>query len=253
MKRALLVLLLLTRAANADDAQDACMSQADRGQSLRDEGKLIEARDLFLSCARDPCASVIAKQCATWLQGIDAQMPTVAFRAKGGDGKDIVTVRVLVDGQARIESLDGHPVAINPGVHTFVYQHDRDPDVRDTVVVRAGEKNRPIDIQFATAAKVEAPPPRPEPKPRSFRFPLGAGIALGVGAAGFVTMGVLAGVASDDANHLRGTCAPQCDPSKVDDVHTKVIAANIALGAGIAALGIAALWLILANASKSRF
>ena len=252
MKVAALALLLFAPTASADDAQDACMAQADRGQSLRDESKLIEAREQFLSCARDPCASVISKQCATWLQAVDAQMPTVAFRARGADGKDISLVRVLVDGRPRVESLDGHPIAINPGVHSFVYQHAGSPDVEDTVVIRAGEKNRPLDVRFATpAAAVERPPPRPEPKARAFRVPWLAAASLGAATGLFFTTGIIVASASSDAAYLRKTCAPDCPLSSVDGVRNLIAVANVTLVMAIAWLGVGALSLILANTSSS--
>lgn len=253
MKRALVSTMFVARVAHADDAQDACMTQADRGQQLRDQSHLIEARAQFIACAREPCASVIAKQCATWLQGVDAQLPTVAFRARGADGKDIVAVRVLVDGKQVARSLDGHPIAIDPGVHTFTYQHDGDADVQEIVLVRAGEKNRPIDIQLA-GTKPSAPPPvTPEPQAsKPFRVPLGAALSLAGAGAAVVVMGVFVGVASDDVSRMRRTCAPRCSPSDVDDVRVKIAGANVAATVGIVAAAVATVWIIFANTGSRR-
>jgi hypothetical protein len=245
-----LSLSLFSPLAHAEDAQDACVAQADHGQSLRDQGKLIQAREQFLLCARDPCATMITKQCATWLQKVDDEIPTVAFRAKGGDGKDIVDVHVLSDGKEIKASIDGQPIAIDPGVHAFLYRHAGDDDLQETVVIRAGEKNRPVDIQFASKT-IEPPPPPTAPAPRRFRVPLGTWVSVGVGVSAFLGMGLLAVGAANDASHLRMTCAPTCTTSQVDGVRTTIVAANVALGVGIAALGVAALWLILANTIPS--
>ena len=76
-------------------------------------------------------------------------------------------------------------------------------------------------------------------------------MSIGVGVVGFAAMGVLIGVAGGDLNQLRTTCAPQCDPSDVDAVHTKLVVADVALGVGIAGVAVAAIALIVANTGHS--
>jgi hypothetical protein len=46
--------------------------------------------------------------------------------------------------------------------------------------------------------------------------------------------------ARGDADRLRTTCAPACDPGDVDAVRAKQIGANVALGVGVLAAGAAA-------------
>jgi hypothetical protein len=45
-----------------------------------------------------------------------------------------------------------------------------------------------------------------------------------------------------DADHLRSTCVPACQPSDVDAVHTKLVIADVALGVGIVS-AVAATWI----------
>lgn len=251
MKRAIVLLLLASTNAFAQDDKDACVAAADRGQQLRDEAKLIEAREAFLVCAREPCSAVITKTCSQWLREVEGQIPTIAIRARDANGKDVADVTVVIDGTERTSMLDGQPMAVNPGVHAVVYKHAGTPDVSETLVIRVSEKNRPIDVVFQPKSEpLREPPPAVEER-HPFRVPASAWISAGIGVAGFGVMAVLAGLASNDASSLRKTCAPDCMPGQVDDVRTKIIGANIALGVGIAGLAAGVLFTIVANVSGS--
>ncbi len=242
-------ILSLSPSARADDV-DACVEGADKAQQLRDQAKLVEARDQLIACAAASCPTAVAKQCAKWLREVDEAIPSVALRVRSSSGSDVADAEVTLDGAARPGALEGKPIKLDPGSHEFTFKRG-DETAESTIVVRAGEKNRPVDVTLvAPVVAIVAPPPPPVVAPEEragFRFPWPAGVFLGVAVAGFVGTAALVAVASSDAGNLRQTCAPDCATSDVDAAHTKLIAANVTLGVGIGSLALAAIFLIAAN------
>ena len=243
MRRALAVgaLLLAAGAARADD-RAACVAAADRGQTLRDQGKLSSARTEFLDCARAGCPRIVSSHCTEWLAGIAKEMPTVTFRALDPSGKELIDVSVYVDSHERLGTLDGSSIDVDPGVHTFRFVHAGNPDVLQQAILRANEKDRVITVQFK-------PPPEQAAAEHHhpFRFPWTASLSFTVGVLSFIGMGVSVGTAANDANHLRATCAGFCAQSDVDWINTRIVIGNVAMGVGIAGISLFALSLIVAN------
>ncbi len=229
-----------------DDQRASCVQAADRGQTARDQGKLTAARVEFTDCARAACPAIVAKQCTEWLADVNLAMPTVTFRAIDEKGQETLDVTVYVDSVERKGSLDGVPIEVDPGVHTFRFVHAGVPDVLEQVIVRAKEKGRAIDVKFS-AAQAE----KPQEHHRPFRFPWTATASFVIGAGSFIAMGVLAGTAAHDANALRQTCAPMCVQADVDWINTRVLLANVAMGVGIGFMSLFALSLIVANVGGS--
>jgi hypothetical protein len=245
-----LALVLCALPARADERR-ACVEAADSGQTFRDQGKLVEARESFMTCARDACPAIVANQCTTWLNDVEREIATITFRATDASGKELVDVPVSIDGTLRLPSLDGRAIRINPGVHRVTFSHAGDPDVEQQVVVHAGEKARLVEVRIGPRS-LAIPPPTPsregEPPSKSgFRFPLFAAASLGVGAASFVTMGVLVGTTASDVDHLRATCAGSCSSSEVDSANTRIVVANVMMGVGIAAVALGAVSLVVVN------
>jgi hypothetical protein len=241
--------------ARADERR-ACVDAADSGQTLRDQGKLVEARESFVTCARDACPAIVSKQCTTWLNDIDREIATVTFRATDSSGKELVDVQVSIDGALRLQSIDGRAMRINPGVHWISFSHSGDADVEQEVVVHAGEKARLVEVRIGARSSATAPLAAPlrdgeAPPTSGFRFPLFAAVSLGVGAVSFVTMGVLVGTTASDVNHLRATCAGSCSPSDVDSANTRIVVANIMMGLGITAVATAGVSLFVVNFGHS--
>ncbi len=239
--------------AHADQV-DACVEAADRAQQLRDKGKLIDARTQLLACGASSCPGAVAKQCVRWLHEVDDELPTLSLRVRDG-AVDVTDVEVLVDDASRMKSLDGRPIPIDPGAHRLALRRNG-VTVEQSIVARAGEKNRLVDVQLTPeTSKVvivtTAPPAEITPPPvgakRGFRFPWTSGLFLGIGVASFAVTVPLVIVAGNDAQNLRQTCAPACAGSAVDDVRTKLIVANVTFGVGVAGLALSALTLVIAN------
>jgi hypothetical protein len=230
------------RAARGD-VTESCVAAYEKFQQLRQEGKLGASREQLVQCLQPGCPNVVKKDCSQWLTELDAMTPTVIVKARNAAGKDVLTVRVLVDGAVLMDSLDGKPHAIDPGVHVFRYENGGDA-MDERIVIQEGEKNRVVTAQFAPQralpAQTPTAPVAPHTPPRSATVGyalLGAGVA---GAAGFVAFAALG---QHDLSEMRkdksdGGCAPDCDQSRVDSARTKIVVADVCLGMGLVAAGL---------------
>jgi len=74
---AFLAAVLHAGQARADEKSlEACITPSERGQELRDEGKLLSARQAFMMCARAGCPPVVQRDCADWLTDVEARKAT---------------------------------------------------------------------------------------------------------------------------------------------------------------------------------
>jgi len=238
-----------------------CLAAADDGQKLRDDGKLIEARDKFLVCASRGCPSVIVKQCDEWVSEVDRDTPTVLFRVFDASGKELIDVRVLVDGEKIADSIAGQPLPLEPRAHTFRFELANGRSVEERAVMRVGEKGRVIEARFAAESTVPASAERRSPSAErrspttsnattsteGFHVPLLGWVGAGVFVAGAATTTVFALLAHGDESDLRATCAPNCAKGDRDAIQSKLLVANIGLGVGLAGLALGVATTVLAN------
>src|SRR6266516_728155 len=87
------------RGADPQSGEDRakCAEQHVSGQTLRQEGKLVEARSAFLTCSHG-CPPLIQSECITWYEELRKLVPSVIIRAKQGT-KDLFDVNLIVDGK----------------------------------------------------------------------------------------------------------------------------------------------------------
>ena len=232
--------------ALAGDERERCATAAEHGQQLRDDGKYRRARDEILVCARSACPGPIKADCGRWLAELDRDAPTVVFGAKDGDGKDVFDVRVSIDGEPIQTRLDGKPVLVDVGEHKITFVWPSGTVKEERVLVRAGEKSRPITFveRSAKPAVVPAPSPAaPTAEPSSPPSPTKGSLALPLAAAG---VGVVAfasfaffGLSGQSELADLERCKPYCTMDRVDSARTKLIIADISLGVGVVALGVA--------------
>ena len=150
-----------SRTSQADEKQ-VCLAAADSGQSLRDDGQYLIARDQFVTCARDVCPKVVHDQCVAWLHQLDETTPTVVFSAKDDRGNEVTTARVISDGKLITSTLDGKPVQLDPGAHDVRFERDPSGATTVHVVLKPGEKNHEVAATFP-AQEGELPPAATEP------------------------------------------------------------------------------------------
>lgn len=224
--------------ARADD-REQCATAADQAQQLRDEGKYRRAREQLIICARDVCPAPIKRDCLEWLSQVENTAPTVVFGAKDG-AKDLSDVKVYVDGAPVTERLDGKPVQMDLGKHVVKFEYQGQTK-EEEVIIGAGQKNRNVTVTFGGATPGPTGPTGPAaPGPSESGGSLVP--ALVVGGIGVLALGSFAifGLSGkSDVSDLEKTCKPTCKESDVDSARTKLIVADISLGVGIVALGVA--------------
>jgi hypothetical protein len=215
----------------------ACVAALDRAQSLESAQKLIEARASFVTCASDACPEAVREDCGRLLQSVDATIPSIVLAAQSG-GHDANDAKAFLDGEP--VALDGRAIAIDPGPHLARFERPGAGAIEVRVVARAGEKNRLVTGTFFAA--------RPEPKQarvEGSRVPV---IPLVIAGTGLLAIGggVMFRMQADaEAERLRGSCAPACDPAERDALSDKLVMSNVSLAFGIGALAVSAVtWLI---------
>ena len=143
------VLVLLSSGGEAHaEAKQECNAAYEQSQTLREKGKLIDARKQAVACSASTCSAYVVKECAQWLAEIDASLPTVVFTAQDPSGSDTLAVRVSVDGRIVGEKLDGKAVPIDPGEHVIRFELAGAEAVEQRVLVRQGQKNRNVAAAF---------------------------------------------------------------------------------------------------------
>jgi len=139
--------------AFADEANATkCSETYIRGQTLRNEHRLIEARETLRACVQSGCKVFVVRDCAAWLDQVQSSLPSVVPAAVDGDGNDLGQVKVSVDGKVLLERLDGRSVDVDPGPHTFVFEGPDAMRVEKQVIVAEGEKGKRIAVLFAKAS-----------------------------------------------------------------------------------------------------
>lgn len=256
-----LTLAATSSPAHADEKR-ACVAASDEAQKLRDERKLVKAREQMLLCARDACPSVIRKDCSQWLTEVEASLPSVTLSARDSGGHDIAAAHVTLDGAVLTDKLDGKAIFVDPGPHTFKFEVEGKPAVEQQTVVREGERNRAVTAQFSggEAVPVAAPPVHdntpPPNEPEHKKTPVvgyavtGIGVLALGGAAVFWLTGK--GAVSDLKNGcgvpFAGQTTGHCQQGDVDAAKTKLLVGDILAGVGIVAVGVG-VYMILTGSS----
>jgi hypothetical protein len=220
----------------------ACASGFEQAQVLRQSAKLKASRLELLKCVQAVCSRPVQEQCTRWLADIEPATPSVVIAATV-EGQDSTDVQVEMDGEPLPNALGGTAVELDPGPHVVRFTYQDYPLVEKDFVLREGEKLRKLKVSFkrATAAAPTAaalPQPAPAPAPVATHRPvpvaawaLGSVALVGVGAFAY-----LGASAQSRRTQLEQVCSPDCAESDVSSLHTRLIAADVSLGVGIAAL-----------------
>ncbi len=216
-------------------SKEACGRAYVQGQHLRAEHKLLAAREALALCALDACPQAVRPDCASWLPEVVHEIPSIAVHAQDASGAGVAEVRVSIDGTLVADKLVGLPIELDPGAHTLRFEHSDSAPIELPIVAVQGEKLRPIDVRFAAPATVPAPP-SPEVLPPSRPVPVATWVLGGAGVAAGVVSAVLWASAESEYSSLKSSCAPSCNPSQADPARTKVIAGDVTVGVGGAAL-----------------
>jgi hypothetical protein len=258
-RAALLAIALPTLVASSASAQRptpsatklACLQASDKAQQLRVAGKLLAARDTLRICVQDSCPGVVRDACAQWLNEVQASLPSIVIGAKDADGKDILDLKVSIDGKLVTEHPGGLAVAIDPGRHKMKYEKPDGVVLEEEILVGEGAKNREVEVVFPGAPKPAVATPNGSvghgPKGAS-TFNTAMGAMFGVVGAGALGAALYLDLsATSDVNALeQSSCAKtaSCSSSRVNQDQLDYDLAGVGLGVGIAAVGVAVYVLI---------
>lgn len=93
----------------------------DEGRDAEREGDLHTALELYQSCALDGCANPVRRSCEARALRLELDAPSVVPLANTADGEPLVDAEVTMDGRLLNSSLDGLAIAVEPGLHDFVF------------------------------------------------------------------------------------------------------------------------------------
>jgi hypothetical protein len=244
--------------ARADETT-TCTDASSQGQIQRDAHKFVEARNQFLVCAKQECPSVVRKDCTTWLEQVQASLPTVVPIATDEAGNSLPGVKVSMDGKVLLEKIDGRSVEVNPGTYTFTFEAPDGTKSEKQVVVAEGEKDKRVTATIAKpgAALSTAPPtagaePLPPQTPPS--TPAGGPPAeasssplktIGIVTAGLGVVGLgLGTVFGVEASSKKGSAG--CDSNSVCPTTTALNTLSSAQSAGNVSTGFFVVGAVLA-------
>jgi hypothetical protein len=234
----------LEGSARADASE--CVKSSEEGLLARDKGRLRDARQRFVTCAADACPKPLRIDCARWLEDVESSLPTVVFGARDAKGEDLFDVDVFVDGERVVGHEQGKAVALDPGPHVVRFERAKTGKTTELkVLLRAGEHNRSILATLATAE--ERATPRSDgisssSKPSSSSVSIPAVVLGGVGILALGSFGFFALEGSGEKDRLATSCSPRCTDAQVSDLRTDYLVADVSLGVGVVALGLAALF-----------
>jgi len=179
---------------------------------------------------------MIQNDCMTWLGQVVELVPSVVFAAKRGS-ESVFDVSVSVDGKPAVTQLDGNPLEIDPGLHTFIFERAGAPPIEKKMIVATREKGQTVAV--AWPEPVSPPPPAPPPlEPIAKERPIpplfwALGGAAVVGFGGFAAFGLTAQATRHDLR-TGGGCSPHCSNHDVSGLKTELILADVAVGVGAA-------------------
>lgn len=226
-----------------------CNSAYESAQTLEASAHLLGARSAFKACAATSCGDFLSKVCTARFARLESDIPTIIPLAIDERGAPIEGASVAVDGK-EIDRVDGRAVVVDPGPHELRFSAGGESATARILVVQ-GQRNRTVEVRIAVARNQSGEPDLtahvtarasgdrlaviaarepPSSGPSVFTYALGA-----TGVVGLSAGGLLYYWARKD-NDALGSCAPRCKTESVAHVRTMYAGADIALGAGIAAL-----------------
>jgi hypothetical protein len=231
--------------AFADNA--ACAAASESGQRLRQAEKLKAARDQFAICAEDSCPRLIKADCIQWLGEVSSAVPTMTVGVLDENGRDLIDVKVSVDGITVMQRLDGKGLSVDPGVHTVRVEPAGKDAKEERVVISVGDKARKVSFSYSGASTTGGGGGGGGGGKREHTA--GPWVIVGVGVASIgVGLGLALSVSDKDkevpASCINASCAPEDTnaANKAVSAKNRQTAGFITLGAGIAIVGGGLIW-----------
>jgi len=177
------------------------------------------------------CPALVRDECTTWLGELDAVTPSIVFAAVDEQQRDVLGLRIQLNGKSLDNYVEGRAVSLDPGAYEVRFEAQGYEPVVQKISLRDGEKGRVIHAQLAS---VHAAAPTPHGAEaavdaRSKRLWLST---YTLGAASIVSFAVAVG-ASARGKHMQKHCNDD-DCSDAYASHGKDLyrAVNVSLLAG---------------------
>jgi hypothetical protein len=217
--------------------RDSCIDAAEQGERLQASGKLLEARERFVTCGNSACPRVIQSECIKWLAKTEEAIPTVVVRVSRASGEDISEGSATLDGDAAYP-FDGRPLSVDPGPHQLTVTAWGET-VSTSFVAVQGEKRKVVSIKLA-AKVVSKPVKLAERSIWPGLVVTSAGVVLGV------TGGVFWGLGRGEHASLRDGCArsSSCNPADVSAAKRSLAVGDVLFFSGIVAVGVGTFLLV---------
>jgi hypothetical protein len=241
--------LFTSSLAHAATKQE-CVDASDRGQAARTRGALLAAKDAFIACADSACPPIVRTACAGWLDEVERATPSIVVQATGSDHacdggsaarRDLVDVRVSLDGAPWLAHLEGRALAVDPGRHVLRLEAGGYTTTDKALVVPEGAKSLSVPVSLESSRDpCPAAPAQAKVTPPDRRSIPVATIALG--ATSVVSFGAFAyfGIAGhSEYQSLETACKPHCTSAQTASVTRSFVTADVALGVAIVTLGLA--------------
>jgi hypothetical protein len=246
--------------AESPDARQvkiACAKSFEQTQRLRNDSHYLSAAEEAMKCARQSCGEALFDECTKIYSELQTATPSVVLSARAPNGDELTKVSVSVDGKPALDELDGKPMRLDPGNHTFSFSSAEHGSIEHEYLIRAGEQFRAITIDFApektgqgdaNARDREPNPsgPTPSRRPPLASYVLGGVSVVGLGAfIGFRIAG------SHEFDARASDCKPTCSSSQVESIRQKYVLSDIALGVSAAATAAAVTIYLVAPAEPA--
>jgi len=248
-----LLLMTTSVSALAQDVKRECVDASTVGQTNRDAGQLLAAREQFLICSRDACPAVVRSSCGRWLSEVQELTPSVVVRAADSADADITEGSASIDGTEF--PLDGRAIPLDPGKHVVIVETKDGARAEKKLLLAAGEKSRLIELRVEAQSSSRASQPsgaalqpaRAGSADRGFSVPTGTWILGGVSVVALGSFGFFAVSAKSELDKLRRACSPSCTDQQTRPGRTDALVADISLGVSVAALTGAITWALVSG------
>jgi hypothetical protein len=260
------------------DKKRSCTGAHREAMTLERAGRLRQAKDALAVCAKPLCSSFIRQECTNRYMRLESEIPSVVLVVMDGAGEPLTDVEVKMDGEALTSRLDGHGLEVDPGLHEFSFLSNGRDAVKQKMMIMQGQRNRPISVALRTPEEIDRekekamraseaalgskepsaaqrlvlaePPPAVDSNVVTTHYaPVSRGpsawtyLFAGTGVAAFGSGALLTYWGRKD-NQKLGDCSPMCMTNSVDHVKRLYLAADIAYGVGVAAIGASVIALI---------
>jgi hypothetical protein len=170
------VLLSLPQAASAKkekrdkksgspESVNACVDKYKSGLENEQAGKLKQARELFIGCAKASCGSPLRDECTTRFTQLSTDIPSIVPVVTDDAGNPQTDVEFRVDGERLTSSLDGHAFLLDPGVREFSFSREGRVFATQRLMIVQGQRNRLVSVSTQSAGETTTKRPAKVKKP----------------------------------------------------------------------------------------